>query len=83
MVDLGHHLWALTDHVCRHCLARILARPGEDEREVFRCSNCGAERAGDDESVLCACSLPNAECRPNDDISPLWPGEIVAVDLST
>ncbi|WP_454764443.1 hypothetical protein [Cupriavidus campinensis] len=82
MDDLGHHLWALTDHVCRHCFARVLARPGEVGDEVFRCSNCGSQAQGADERVVCACGLPGARCEVNDSPTPLEPGEIVAVAVS-
>ncbi|MDO3527527.1 hypothetical protein ACNRBH_09150 [Ralstonia pseudosolanacearum] len=81
--DYLAHAWRITDHVCATCFGRVLARPGStDESEVYRCSNCGVERAGESEAVICACSLPGVRCEVNDDVSPLWPGEIVAMELA-
>lgn len=80
MDDLSRYFWALTDHVCRQCFARVVARPGDDDDQVFRCSNCGSEAQGSDERVICACGLPGVECRPNDNPTPAEPGEIIAVE---
>lgn len=83
MDDLSHHFWALTNHVCARCFARVLARPGKDDGcEMFRCSNCGVERESECESAICACGLPGVQCLPNDNPTPLDPGEIVAVALT-
>lgn len=75
------HLWRLTAHVCHSCLGPILARPVEDERESYRCSNCGVEREGESEAIVCACLLPGVECQPNTHITPEWPGLYVAVKV--
>ncbi|UIF85153.1 hypothetical protein KAF44_13395 [Cupriavidus necator] len=74
--------WSITQHVCASCYGRVLARPCDDELMEFVCANCGREKVGENESCICACGLQNAECRPNDDVSPLWPGEVVAVELT-
>lgn len=79
--DYMHHKWALVDHVCAACYGRVLARPIGGERYVFRCSNCGVEREGQDVAIVCACSLPGVECQPNTDITPEWPGLYVAVKV--
>lgn len=73
------HLWRLTAHVCATCFARVLARPLGEGRESFRCSNCGVERAGESEVVVCACGLPDARCEVNGSPTPLEPAEIIAV----
>ncbi len=81
--DYTAQSYRLTAHCCRVCFARVLTRHGDtDETEVYRCANCGLEREGHDESVICACSLPGVRCEVNDDVSPLWPGEVVAVALA-
>ncbi|MGY3551192.1 hypothetical protein ACVW0W_006959 [Bradyrhizobium sp. USDA 4469] len=48
----------------------------------FVCANCGHEQVGEDETCICACGRPDAECRLNTDRSPEWPGEVVAVALA-
>lgn len=92
MSDAGDYLahsWRLTAHVCARCFARVLARSGDTGDEVYRCSNCGFERAGADESAICACGLWLADgsdarvrCRPNDNRTPEYPGEVEAVALA-
>lgn len=71
--------WELVDHVCRICFGRLLERDG-----VVKCSNCGAELRGHVRD-LCCCGLKlktgkNAgiKCVRNKNISPEFPGEIVA-----
>lgn len=46
-------LWKLTDHACRHCLARLLV--SEDGKRVM-CPNCEAA-ADDGVKSLCACGM--------------------------
>ena len=69
--------WKLIDHVCQHCLGRVLHDGSE-----YRCSNCGttAERL----TELCACgaTLKNGKnaglrCSRNHHQTPDCPGEIV------
>lgn len=69
--------WEITDHVCRVCLGRVLARRG-----VYRCADCGAEGHGEPASV-CACGATlkpgkNAgmRCVKNEQRSPEAPQEI-------
>lgn len=89
MDDAGH-LWNLTPHVSRCCYACVLARRGAGERLVYRCSNCGVEAEGRDASVICACGSVQTDgsdagirCQINDDPTPEYPGEIVAVALGS
>lgn len=51
------HLWAITDHACRLCLGRVLARRDKrsGDRHV-RCAECGAGHIGNVDS-LCACGV--------------------------
>ncbi|MDO3558283.1 hypothetical protein [Ralstonia pseudosolanacearum] len=80
--DYMAHAWRVADHLCAACFARVLVRRSmSDERWVFRCSNCGTECIGEDVTVMCACGLPAIECRPNENISAEWPGQIVAQAL--
>ncbi|HEF4739708.1 hypothetical protein KTD19_12520 [Burkholderia multivorans] len=86
---LGHR-YRLTDHCCRVCFARVLTRSGADGADVYRCSNCGFERAGVDASTICACGLRLADgrdarvrCLRNESPSPLEPSEIVAAALTS
>lgn len=51
------HMWKLEPHICRHCFARILSRPGADGQRVYQCSNCGHEAIGDSPAVLCSCGI--------------------------
>lgn len=81
--DYLGHLWALTPHVCSRCYARVLAREDGGEPLVYRCSNCGLEATGADESVICTCGLPGAQCQENRDPTPDYPGQIVAVALGS
>lgn len=55
MSSLVPGIWSFTDHCCRDCLCRIMSRlDGPVERQLHRCSGCGAEAAGEVEA-LCAC----------------------------
>ena len=53
MTDEYH--WKLTDHICQHCLGRILERqtPGG---VVARCSDCGIEAEGGYRAI-CTCGM--------------------------
>ncbi|HEX5678716.1 MAG TPA: hypothetical protein VFX91_12190 [Alcanivorax sp.] len=70
--------WKLIDHVCQHCLGRIL-----HDGTTYRCSNCGATE-GADLAALCCCGAKlktgkNAglRCTRNHHQTPDCPGEIV------
>lgn len=87
--DHQDHFWTLMPHVSRCCYARVLAREDAGEVLVYRCSNCGLEAEGRDASVICACGSVLADgsdarvrCQINEDPTPEYPGEIVAVALS-
>lgn len=81
--------WRLTDHVCRACMGRILARDGIGDRRIYRCSNCGLEREGGNESVLCCCGIrfgkgqrdAGIRCVPNTNRSPECMSEVVAQEV--
>lgn len=77
--------WELTPHVCRICLGRVLKRETVGGGQVFRCSNCGVEREGADETVICTCGLKlktkidaGIRCTPNERKTPECVSEIVA-----
>jgi len=80
--------WELTAHVCRICLGRVLSHEADDGRQVFRCSNCGVERKGEDASVICTCGLKlktkidaKIRCVPNDRKTAECVSEIVAMQV--
>lgn len=57
--------WELTDHACRICHGRVLARR-EGDRLIHRCAQCGAQVEGDHD-LLCVCGVESggrriAEC---------------------
>ncbi|AIV48348.1 hypothetical protein [Burkholderia pseudomallei] len=91
MSDAGDHLthaWALVSHVCRACFARVLFRQDDAGVAIYRCSNCGIERAGAEPSAVCACGLlrpdgsdARVRCRSNYARTPEYPGEVEAVAL--
>jgi len=77
--------WAITDHVCRSCFGRILARETFDHRRIYRCSNCGIEREGRTEAAVCCCGIKlksgadlGVRCQRNPDPRPEFPSEVVA-----
>jgi len=49
-------LWRVEDHVCQRCLGRVLSRQADDGGMICRCSNCGAEAAGEP-AVICCCGI--------------------------
>lgn len=83
--------WTVEDHVCRHCLGRILSRPGAAGR-VYLCAMCGHEDAsgvlprlgGRQHPQFCACSMKfghkdaGVRCEVNEAPSPDLPQQIVA-----
>ncbi len=52
--------WTLTDHICAHCMGRVLASSDQSAPMVFRCSNCGhtGEHAPDS---ICCCGMSTRE----------------------
>ncbi len=80
--------WLLTQHVCRSCLGRVLARTDEDvAAAMHRCSDCGCEATGGVES-LCACgALPagsrvRLRCAPNENRTAASPSEIIVIEAA-
>ena len=65
----------LVDHVCKHCLGRLLYDPW---REVTLCPDCGAETNGTPESA-CMCG-PVFMCAKNPAPGPSNPAAIVAME---
>lgn len=47
-------LWAITDHLCRECLGRLVVRMDGPEDGAYRCTVCGAGTT-DAVETLCAC----------------------------
>lgn len=78
--------WQIIDHVCGCCFGRLLVRETFDRRKVYRCTNCGLEREGKSETVLCACGLKlktgvdmGVRCQRVDAPTPEFPSEVTAV----
>lgn len=73
--------WWLSDHICRHCLGRLVWRR-QGRRVVVRCAKCGAEAEGGPDA-LCCCGREVQgfgrmfECVRNPEKSPEFPAEIV------
>jgi hypothetical protein len=75
--------WEITDHLCLHCMGRILRRVGSEDRVEVRCSNCGAVAEGKPQAI-CWCSfrlkdgrqVQRFKCQRNENPSPDMPGEI-------
>lgn len=79
-------LWAITDHVCRVCFARVLVRETFDHRRVYRCTGCGIEREGRSEAAICACGIKlktgvdaGIRCARAEAPTPEFPAEVTAV----
>ena len=74
--------YELLDHVCRHCLGRLLSDPW---RNAVKCSRCGAEHNGPVEE-LCMCGVRAGQfdrlfvCARNPEQSRESPSEIVAME---
>lgn len=81
--------WAITDHVCRVCFGRVLARETFDHRRIYRCSNCGVEREGKSELAICCCGIKlktgvdaGIRCAINPQPTPELPSEVIAEQVS-
>jgi hypothetical protein len=73
--------WRLTEHVCRHCLGRLLERRA-GRMVIVRCAKCGAEAKGCHEALCCCGIVVNGqgrmfECIRNPGPTPEFPAEIV------
>lgn len=69
--------WKVTDHVCRHCLGRVL-----NDGCSYRCSNCGASEERLTDLCCCGATLKNGKnaglrCTRNHHKTPDCPAEIV------
>jgi len=80
-------LWALSDHVCRECLGRVLTRKVGTVRQAL-CADCGREANGEPDS-LCCCGSKMSDgtdaglrCVKNPDFSPTLPQQIAVVHKS-
>jgi len=81
--------WAITPHVCRVCMGRVLAQESMDGTKTFRCADCGVERTGEDETVICTCGLKlktkidaGFRCITNEMKTPDCMGEIIALQVN-
>lgn len=81
--------WAITPHVCRICFGRVLSSTTPGGGRTFRCSNCGVEREGNDETVICTCGLrlktkadAGIRCLPNEVKTAECMSEIVAAQIN-
>lgn len=84
---MDRRLWRFTDHVCRHCLSRLLVADNPDGTQSHKCSNCEAEAVGE-HSKLCACGLKlkngksaGLRCTRNPNPTTEMPARIVATGL--
>jgi len=89
MTDFTDMHWAIMPHVCRVCMGRVLAHKSIDGTKTFRCSNCGLERNGETEIVICSCGLKlrtgrdmGFRCLVNDKKTPECESEIVATQVN-
>jgi hypothetical protein len=79
--------WTLTDHCCRVCFGRVLARTAADGRRVVRCADCGASAEGGHDA-LCACGIATGaakvrlQCQRQAAPTSEYPSEIVAVEAA-
>lgn len=85
MAARNDYHWAITDHCCRVCFSRVLARETFDHRRIYRCSGCGIEKEGRSEAAVCCCGIKlksgvdaGIRCQHNQDRRPEFPAEIVA-----
>lgn len=83
--------WRLTDHVCRACMGRVLARETFDRKRLYRCSNCGLEREGASPAAVCCCGIrfgkaqrdAGIRCVSNAMRTPECMSEVVAQQIVT
>jgi hypothetical protein len=80
----------LTNHVCRRCFGRVLARPLPDGSCLFLCAECELEAIGQTPAVMCACGMRGRgekgaggldmglRCVANPKPSPLAPMRVIA-----
>lgn len=64
-------------------------RQTADGQGLYRCTNCGAERLGQDERAACCCGIrlktgadAGIRCQRNPAASPEFPSEIVAGQMA-
>lgn len=76
-------VWAISDHVCRVCLGRVLVRRDADGKSVARCADCGLEASGGAQAI-CACNTSKkggrhswTRCVPNPNKSIEFPQEVM------
>jgi len=81
--------WVITPHICRVCFSRVLVREAFDRRKTYRCAGCGMEGIGSSESAICCCGIKlktgvdaGIRCQANQDKTPEFPAEIVAVQMA-
>lgn len=78
--------WELTDHCCRACLGRLMART-DDGRRMARCSECGIEATGG-VATLCWCGADTGatkvrlRCMPNAAPSPDCPVAVMVEEIA-
>ena len=82
-------LWELTDHACRICGGRVLARVDKSGLRIARCADCGATAEDKDHRIraihgVCACGAKQRSgkdaghrCVRNPHIRPEMPMAIV------
>jgi len=72
--------WKITDHVCRICFGRVLARGTQ-----ARCADCGTEVEGGHRHLCwCGAKLRDGKdarlrCKRNTEITPELPMEVIVV----
>lgn len=78
----GELTWHITDHACRNCMGRVLARISRGQILEVRCAECGEAAEGTHEAICC-CGVQAGShgsvlvCVPNPDITKASPQEIL------
>jgi hypothetical protein len=83
--------WRLEAHCCAGCFGRLVSKSIPDldgttpTMRLYRCAECGTERAGHSPAIICACGFKvegrtnfGLRCEPNPAKTPEFPQEIIA-----
>jgi hypothetical protein len=86
----GPH-YQLIDHVCKHCMGRLLTRQIDDSNLKtleIKCADCGASAVGNHEKICC-CGIDAGsynkpfECVVNPQATPEFPSQIIVRERET
>lgn len=78
----GELHWHLTDHACRSCFGRVLARISRGIVLEVRCAECGSQALGDHTAICCCGAQAGSsgsvlECVRNPERSKALPQEVL------